>query len=120
MKHQLVFAAMAMMGASATAMAEAQWQHAGGVGMHQFVVVDQAASTDEAVLRSAVRSVCASEPACVVTFWSDAASVPTQMPMNHAQQHAAVARYVHTASLGNEELLFRCQANSPKGAKCLR
>ena len=88
--------------------------------MWQFVVVEPTASTNAEILMQAARSICTPTKACMVVFWSDAAAIPTSMPMTRAQQKAVVARYMHNPTGVSEELLLRCRANDPAAAKCLR
>jgi hypothetical protein len=88
--------------------------------MWQFVVVEPGASADTGTLMQAVKAVCTPRRACMVVFWSDATAVPVSMPMTHAQQQAVVARYMHNPTGVREELLVRCRADEPAGARCLR
>ena len=119
MKQEPVFFAVAMAAAGA-AQAEQPWTHVGSVGQRQFVLVDPDAASDAATLKRAAEAVCEPGKACVVVFWSEAAAVPSQMPMTRPQQQAAVAQYFRNPASGSEELLMRCPANAPLGSKCLR
>ncbi len=122
MKRGLVLglAAAAMLAASGMVLAKPPWRHAGTMGMRQFVVVEPAVSADAETLRQAANEVCPPGRACVVVFWPEGAKVPGKMPMTRAQQRAVVAQYFRNPATGNEELLMKCQADEPRGHKCLR
>lgn len=121
MKQGLVLGGTAaMLAASGMAPAEPPWRHAGTMGMRQFVAVEPAVSADAKMLRQAANDVCTPGRACVVVFWFKGAEVPGKMPMTRAQRRAVIAQYFRNPATGSEELLLKCQANEPKGHKCLR
>lgn len=116
----LLGVAAAMLAASGTSLAGQQWRHAGTMGMRQFVVVEQAATTDADTLRQAAGAVCPAGKACVVVFLPEGTAVPKKMPMTRAQQRAVVAQYFRNPASGRDELLLKCRAGEPRGRKCLR
>ena len=123
MKHRLAFfaaTAAVIFATAGTVQAAPPWQHVRNIGMRQFVVVDPASSTNAEILKQAAQAVCTPAKACVVMFWSEAAAVPTTMPMTRVQQQAVIAQYMRNPASGSEELLLRCRSNEPTAAKCLR
>lgn len=96
------------------------WQHVGGVGARQFVLVTPAMADDAQALAGAAETLCPGGKPCVVVFWSDPARVPTAMPMSSAQRRAIVAEYVRNPATGSAELVRRCRGGEGRGVKCLR
>lgn len=122
MKRGLITGVMAalMLAVCGSALAQAQWRHAGGQGMRHFVVVAPAVSAEVETLKQAAREVCMSDQACVVMFWLEGATVPSRMPMTRAQQQAVVAQFFRNSATGSEVLLLKCKADEPTGHNCLR
>lgn len=122
MKNTPVLVAMAalLFTAAGTALAAPEWRYVRNIGTWQFVVVEPTASANAEILLRAARAICTPTKACMVVFWSDAAAVPTSMPMTRAQQKAVIARYMHNPTGVSEELQLRCREDAPAAAKCLR
>ena len=119
MRVNLVIAVAAIAAASG-ALAQPQWKHVGTLGQRHMMVVEPSAASNAQVLKQAAATACVSAKPCVVAFWSDAAEVPTTMPMTTAQQQAMVAQYVRNPGSGKEELMLKCTSADPAGTKCLR
>src|SRR5512145_76224 len=111
MKHGWMagMTAALMLAVCGSALAQAQWRHAGTQGMRHFVVVAPAVSTEVETLKQAAREVCMSEQACVVMFWLEGATVPSRMPMTRAQHQAVVAQFFRNSATGSEALLLKCK-----------
>lgn len=115
-------AAMVAVAVTPGAYAQVQWKHVTSLGDRHFVLVEPSVAADEVLLKQAAAAACvAADRACIVAFWSNAAAVPSAMPMTKAQQQAVVAQYMRNPVSGKEELLLRCRLpTNPAGAKCLR
>lgn len=115
-----VVAASAAIMATSGALAQPQWKHVGTLGQRHMMVVEPAVATNVQLLKQAAATACVAAKPCVVAFWSDAAEVPSTMPMTMAQQQAMVAQYVRNPASGKEELMLKCTSADPAGTKCLR
>lgn len=115
----VIVAAVLLSVAAPGALAQPQWKYVGSLGQRQLVVVEASAATDTDLLKQAAAVTCVPDQPCVVAFWSDAAAVPSVMPMSAAQQQAIVAQYLRNPKSGIEELLLKCGSGNSSSGKCL-
>jgi len=104
---------------SSWVLAEVPWKHVGTLGQRHLVLVDTAVQDNAEQLKQAALTVCAPGKPCIVAFWSDAAAVPTAMPMTSLQQQAMVAQYLRNPASGQETLLLKCPPYNTGNTKCL-
>jgi microcystin degradation protein MlrC len=119
MSKATVMVTLAALVAAPVALAGAPWQQVRTIGQRHFVVVDAAQARNTELLDRAAVELCPSKQACVVTFWSDPASVPMQMPMTRGQQQAVVAQYLRNPVTGKADLLLRCRDGNTRDPRCL-
>jgi hypothetical protein len=112
--------AAAALGPAPWAQAQTAWKEVGNIGERHFIVVAPADAANATLIRKAAIAICAPAGPCVVDFWSEAASVPTIMPMNPPQREAMVAEYLRNSASGKEVLRLRCPPDAPAGPQCLR
>jgi hypothetical protein len=112
--------AAAALGLVPWARAQTAWKEVGNIGERHFIVVAPADAGNATLIRKAAIAICAPGGPCVVDFWSEAASVPTILPMNPAQREAMVAEYLRNSASGSEALRLRCPPEAATGPKCLR
>jgi hypothetical protein len=68
------------------------WREAGSIDSSHFVVMSQTVR-DLEEFQAAGERICGKQRPCAVSFWTDPAMVPTQLPLSALQERALVATY---------------------------
>lgn len=111
----LALSASAPAAAPSSAAPTAGWQHAGRLGLVQYVVVDAAKARDRAFYDSIITASCNERPTCFLRFFTNTTSVPVTLPLPDAIAQEATAIFQRSDKRGGADFRWSCRMQQSDG-----
>ncbi len=102
-------------GARAADAPAAGWQHAGRLGLVQYIIVAEAQARERAYYDRIINEACAERPTCFLRFFTNSKNVPVTLPLPDAIDHEATAIFQRSDKRGGADFRWSCRMKLSDG-----